>query len=368
MKTSSVRLYRPIPWKSLYMHDQLASLVTLGWDVGGAHLKAALVDDQGMALQVIQVPCPLWRGIEELEQAIDAVLAQLQFPVVRHVVTMTGELADIFPDRVSGVLQIADTIRQKLTGSVHFYAGTKGYVAIADVSYNVNAIASANWLASGYFIAKELPQALFIDIGSTTTDIVVLDQGRPQPRGLTDADRMQSDSLVYTGVVRTSLMSVAERVPFAGEWVGIAAEHFATTADIYRLTGDLKVHDDMADTADGAGKTPEESARRLARMIGRDVADAPHAAWVELAHAFKQQQLHRIQQAVLRHFSCGLLPPDAPVIGAGVGRFLAVELAGRFNRDYYDAGSFVRSDADNVRYWASACLPAYAVAAMRQVG
>ena len=43
----------------------------IGWDVGGAHLKAALLGPDGALQQVLQVPCPLWRGLHELELAIE---------------------------------------------------------------------------------------------------------------------------------------------------------------------------------------------------------------------------------------------------------------------------------------------------------
>ncbi|MEY3883995.1 MAG: hypothetical protein RLZZ379_1273, partial [Pseudomonadota bacterium] len=46
----------------------------IGWDVGGAHLKAALLGPDGALQQVLQVPCPLWRGLHELELAIDIML------------------------------------------------------------------------------------------------------------------------------------------------------------------------------------------------------------------------------------------------------------------------------------------------------
>ena len=37
----------------------------IGWDVGGAHLKAALIIE-GVVTQVEQHVCPLWKGIEYL--------------------------------------------------------------------------------------------------------------------------------------------------------------------------------------------------------------------------------------------------------------------------------------------------------------
>lgn len=58
--------------------SQIKLDATLGWDVGGAHLKAALVLAAGEVLEVYQVPCPLWRGMVELERALAQVLGQLK--------------------------------------------------------------------------------------------------------------------------------------------------------------------------------------------------------------------------------------------------------------------------------------------------
>ena len=85
-------------------------------------------------------------------------------------------------------------------------------------------------------------------------------------------------------------MALARRAPFAGHWVSLMAEHFATTADVYRLTGDLPEHADMLPSADHGAKNVAASARRLARMLGLDMeaADLPDlgddhalAAWIE---------------------------------------------------------------------------------------
>src|ERR1019366_4686400 len=106
------------------------------------------------------------------------------------------------------------------------------------------------------------------------------------------------------------------------EWKGVAAEYFATMGDVYRLTGELAEAHDMADTADGAGKTPEDSARRLARMVGRDLRDASMQDWRRLAAAFRHAQLLLLQDAVQRAISRGLIVDDAPLVGAGAGGFL----------------------------------------------
>jgi len=336
----------------------------LGWDVGGAHLKAALVDAEGVAIQVIQVACPLWRGIDRLETAIDHIFNQLKQKPSGHAVTMTGELADIFPDRHAGVIKIAECMQQRLSENVGFYAGPEGFVDLASVKASTHLIASANWHASASFIAKEIEEGIFIDIGSTTADIILLSNHTPQHRGFADAERMQYEELVYTGVIRTPLMAVATQIPFAGEWRKLAAEHFATTADIYRLTSDLNEAEDMAETADGTGKTPNESARRLARMIGQDIHDASMEAWINLAQAFRQAQIDSLKKAALRSLSRNLLPVKSPVIGAGAGSFLVRELARQLNRPYIEGSSLVKAKSSDEQHWATVCLPAYAVAVL----
>ncbi|HEX5538782.1 MAG TPA: hydantoinase/oxoprolinase family protein [Methylophilaceae bacterium] len=334
----------------------------LGWDIGGAHLKVALVDADGTALEVMQLPCPLWQGLEQLQSAVSTALDSLTMEPAQHAITMTGELADIFLERSAGVKQIADIMSQRLGTALRFYAGRDGWVTAAEIGKHTAAVASANWLASASFAASQIQDGLFVDIGSTTTDLVAIADGKPCPRGFTDAERMQYEELVYTGVVRTPLMALGPRVPFAGEWQTLAAEHFATTADVYRLTGDLREADDMSATADGAAKTLPASARRLARMIGRDLGDASLPAWIALAQVFKQQQVDRLKQAVLRCFSYNTIDATTPIVGAGAGRFLVRELARQLGHPYIDAVELVAAQTEVVRQAAALCLPAYAVA------
>lgn len=341
----------------------LSSRHYLGWDIGGAHLKAALVRADGVAVKVVQVSCPLWQGLDQLDMAFEAVARQLDMTqVMHHGVTMTGELADIFPDRLTGVWEIASRAQACLTSEVFFFAGANGFVPLGEVQANANAIASANWLASAAFVAHKLKQGLFIDIGSTTADFVLLREGSPANLGQTDAERMRHEELVYTGVIRTSLMALASSVPFAGQWQNVAAEHFATTADIYRLTGELDPAEDMAATADGAGKSIEETCQRLARMVGRDAVDADKSAWIHLARAFKQQQLDLLRRAILRNLSRDLESPAMPFIGAGAGAFLVRELAQQLGHEFIAASSLLKAESDEVRDWAGICLPAYSVA------
>lgn len=311
----------------------------IGWDIGGAHLKAVLLDANGKQQHCIQLPCPLWRGLNELETAIEAVfnLMRMQPDETLHAVTMTGELVDLFANRHAGVYEIAKCAVNLLGKNTFFYAANSGpnngFVQFEHVTENAAKIASTNWHASARLLIEYVPDALLIDIGSTTSDIIPIANREIALQDCSDASRMQHDTLVYTGVVRTPIMALGQKVTIDHNGaiieMNVAAEFFATIADVYRLTGELPVENDMAETADGKGKSQQESARRLARMVGCDVEDQPIETWIKLAFAFRDLQLKQLKKAILKH-----LKPNTPIIGAGAGSFLVKVLAAELGCEY----------------------------------
>ncbi|MEW6037853.1 MAG: hydantoinase/oxoprolinase family protein [Pseudomonadota bacterium] len=340
----------------------------IGWDIGGAHLKAVALTDSGAIADIRQYPSPLWQGLERLEIALSEAEKELRIaPSCRHAVTMTGELADHFEDRAAGVQALISTmVRRFGAEGILVFAGRAGFLR-ADAVKPVHAleVASANWLASASLIAHRLRHpALLVDIGSTTTDLIVLAGGEVRSRGYTDYDRLRYDELLYTGVVRTSAMALADKLPFEGEWVSLMAEHFATTADIYRLTGELAEHTDQMPAADGGEKSVAGSERRLARLLGRDRNDGSPEQWRHLALCLRERQLSRITQAMERQFSRSLLTAESPLVGAGAGRFLARVIAARSARPYLDALDLLPRPATVTALSVSDCLPAAAVACL----
>lgn len=336
----------------------------IGWDLGGAHLKAALTAPDGRVREVVQIPCPLWQGLEHLEAGFAQVLARLG-PADRHAVTMTGELVDLFAGRTEGVSALISAATRCLPdGEIYVYAGPLGFLSPEEAAKQPREVASANWLASEDFTARHVPAGLFVDLGSTTADIIPFHDGAVRARGQTDAERMDADELVYTGITRTPLMAVADAVPFNGRVQPLMAEYFATMADVHRLTGALDEAMDQHPAADNGGKQPQDSARRLARMLGRDLEDTDLAGWRRVADYFAEQQRRRLHDACARILSRGDLagiPDDAPLIGAGIGRFLLRELAARIGRPYRDFTELVEAEAD-VADRAANCAPAVAVA------
>ena len=339
--------------------------VVLGWDIGGAHLKVATVDRKGKVMQVLQLPCSLWLGLEHLDRAISTALAQMPGASL-HAVTMTGELTDFFRNRAQGVKTIiARFAKQAPVDRTCIYAGPEGFLTPENAAQKTDAVASANWAASAQLVASLLPDALFVDIGSTTTDLVPIRGGVLRVRGLSDADRLACEELVYTGVVRTPIMALADRIPFDGQWIPAMAEYFATTADVYRLTGELPEGADQLPAADNGGKTVRDSARRLARMIGRDLESAPLAQWKRCARQLADLQLWQIRQACERVLSRTVAVDRSPVVGAGTGRFVVRKLAAQLGRRYRDFDSLIDA-VPGAASWASSCAPAVAVALLAQ--
>jgi len=313
----------------------------MGWDLGGAHLKVVLADTSGRVHRAHQEYTPLWKGLEHLDQALDKIATAFPVREARHRITMTGELVDLFDNRDEGVGVLSARISSYLDGlDVGIYAGPLGFVDAALASVNGRLVASANWHATGALVARLLGNALVVDVGSTTTDLIPVRDGAVRCRGYSDRERQGTDELVYTGVVRTPVMALGDKVPLDGEWVGLAAEHFAVTADLYRLTGELPRHADLGETADGRGKSEAESAARLARMVGEDARSREPGDWRSVACYLVARQLDRIERACARQCSLGM-PDDAPLVGAGVGRFLVRRLARRLERPCLDIHSLL---------------------------
>lgn len=346
------------------------SIDLIGWDIGGAHVKAVALQGDHVH-QVMQRACPLWQGLDQLDQALGEMIQAIK-PAkhCRHVFTMSGEMVDLFPDRNTGVTSILRTVAAHCDPDyVCVFAGMQGFLPLPVVqTADLSVIASANWLATARFAAALVSEALLIDVGSTSSDLFLIGNRQLWVRGYTDHERLRYDELVYTGVVRTSLMSFARRVIFEGEWVNVMAEHFASTADVYRLTGELQEHTDQVPAADAGEKTREGSIRRLARLVGQDVAMSAPSSWESLAYHFREKQLQRLTDAAMRQLSRGLTDADMPIIGAGAGRFLVKELAGRLRRPYKDFDELVAMDRRDGEFQIADCAPALAVAFLaRQV-
>ncbi len=328
--------------------------LTAGYDVGGAHLKVALVAD-GRVVAVRQIACPLWQGLDVLGAALDDAKA-ITAGAEQHAVTMTGELTEIFPSRAAGVVSLVAFLSERLGPATRFFMGLKGFGEAAAASTNTDNVASANFIATARLVASKRKGALLIDMGSTTTDILACDR----PQGLNDAERLQTGELVYTGLTRTPVPSVTTRGVLAGQWQGLARDCFATMADVRRVLGELPDDVDLHDTADGRGKSVGESLRRLARGFGRDGEERHLDIWRVAAAHVRDEQLRSIYDGAIQVISRPGVDVSGGVIAAGIGERDVEMVARRLGLSCTSFGELIGASGD-VGLSATRHAPAVAV-------
>jgi (4-(4-[2-(gamma-L-glutamylamino)ethyl]phenoxymethyl)furan-2-yl)methanamine synthase len=332
--------------------------VVIGWDIGGVHLKAARAED-GRVTKAAQYASPLRSGTERLVQAFARAQKDLG-RADRHIVTMTGELADTFASRAEGVGALAALAASELE-AVSIYAGPAGCIHPRDAHKHSVDIASANWHACAALVARKRDQALLIDLGSTTTDVVPIFAGKVAARGYTDAQRLAVGELVYTGLVRGFVMATANSAPLWGRWTPLINENFATMADVHRILGTLPEDVDLMATTDGREKTIAQSRARLARMIGCDASDADDKTWRLIAQWFAESQIRAITDAAMLVLSSTDSKSETAIIAAGIGHAVVAEVARRLGLACGNFDELIAAEPEarrDVRH----CAPAAALA------
>lgn len=289
--------------------------IVLGLDIGGANLKAALSSGSARSRSFALWKRPVELG-SELQQLIDG------WRWDRIAITMTGELCDCFATKREGACHIIQSVMEAI-GPHDVWTIKDRFVTSEQALKEPLHCAASNWLALATFCSRfaSAGPALLLDIGSTTTDVVPLLDGKPVPQGCTDSVRLKCGELIYTGVRRTPLCALLG-------WQGMA-EFFATTQDVYLMLDNTTADSKVVDTADGRPATQECAHARLARMLGGDSESMSIDETRALAMKVKELQLERIAEAVSRAL------PHSIVILSGSGEFLGREVMVRLNHDRF---------------------------------
>ena len=291
----------------------------LAFDVGGANLKYSdgmtLADSESFAL---------WKHPDQLAGRLQAIVDGVP-ACDRFAVTMTGELADCFASKSEGVLFILDAVRQAVAGRPLAVFLTDGRLVDGDAAaQNLRLAAASNWLALACFVGRYAQRgpALLLDVGSTTCDLIPMADGRPTPTARDDTSRLVCGELVYTGVERSPVCAVADRVTYRNRTCPLAQELFATMRDVYLVLGDAVERPEDLDTADGRPATRTAAIARLGRMICADSCDFSHDDALVLARSVADAQTQTVGVA-LRRVAASLPAPPETVILSGHGSFLA---------------------------------------------
>lgn len=318
----------------------------LGLDIGGANTKAASADGK----YAKSVYLPLWKN-SPLEKVLKRINAEQKPEAVA--VVITGELADCFSSKREGLESIMAVACRAFSCPVYFWghAGFAGNDMIKPTdTTEIMDIAAANWSASAALLAREIGDCLFVDMGSTTTDMIPI-RARPLA-AKTDFLRLASGELVYTGLLRTGLACILPVARIQGHHVPLAPELFAIIADARLALGQIDLDRYTCDTADGKDKGRSSSLRRLARSVCADLEEIGESGALAIAEQACAEQKRTLTAAmewqVERH---GL----ERVAAAGIGEWLIAEAANTLGMECILLSELYSSRISDV-------FPAYAVA------
>lgn len=269
-----------------------------GFDIGGANTDLAVIDFENGEVKEIKTDfeyLPIWSQNDKLSATlIDLIEKICPIDEIDAVgISMTAELVDAFETKTEGVIDIATTC-EKLFDVPIGYIALSGVLSLEDLIKNPIDVAAANWKATSQIVAEIEKDCIFVDTGSTTTDIIPIKNGEECAKGRTDFERSASGELVYTGTLRTNLTSFVDFIPINGKKYRVASELFASTADVYNVLGLIKDEDFVCATCDGAGKSKEESARRISRVVCADLDILSMDEITEMSKFIHQKQVEQI--------------------------------------------------------------------------
>jgi (4-(4-[2-(gamma-L-glutamylamino)ethyl]phenoxymethyl)furan-2-yl)methanamine synthase len=299
----------------------------IGLDVGGANTKAAVVHSDGPT-RIVSEPFELWREPAGLAGTIASVVGRLGLERAAVALSTTAELVDVFASKRDGVLSVLRAAEQALPGRRLRVMTTDGeLVALAQARAAPLRCAAANWVATAMLVARSRPDAILVDCGGTTTDVIPIAAGEVAAWGRTDVERLLHGELVYTGALRTNIAAAVSHVPIGGASCPVSSELFAITADAHLLRGSLMPEQCTCTFPDDRGTSLPEVRSRLARVVCADPEQLADGDLEAVAAAVHEAQVASIVSALER--VAARVPAGTEVIPVGVGAFLARAAAER---------------------------------------
>lgn len=307
----------------------------LGYDVGGANTKAALVSvKNGKLLSAkVAVECfPVWKQPEKLANVLLTLKQRLGASRLDGVgITMTAELSDAYQTKREGVNHILGCVKKAFPDVPVYVLNTEAKLESLKVANQEPlGVAAANWAATGWLVAQHLKNCVVVDIGSTSTSIIPIVDSRVLARGKTDLDKLICGELVYTGSLRTNVAAIVQSIPIRNGVAGVASELFALSGDVHIILGNINEKDYTSETADGRGKTVPEAFARLARLVCADTEMLTSQEIINMAQYIYEKQIQQVAEGLTKIYSYTkpLASSKVPVVVTGLGKnFIARKAA-----------------------------------------
>jgi probable H4MPT-linked C1 transfer pathway protein len=286
---------------------------TIGIDIGGANTKVASTSGTARSFYL-----PLWR-----KNDLAGLLRRVkdEFQPERVGIVITGELADAFTSKKEGICSIAAAVNSVF--SKPCYLNVYGELTQGISEEDAHLYAASNWAASAAFLAKSVNDCIFTDVGSTTSDIIPINNGKSIARTL-DFERLGQYELIYTGVLRTNIATILRFVNLSGKKYKLSTELFSITADVHCVLGNIDGADYSCDTPDSQSRDLKACYKRIARVLLCDVSELGRENTHEVARQVERAQINELAEALAfqaREYELHT------VVAAGLGEFLIAKAA-----------------------------------------
>jgi probable H4MPT-linked C1 transfer pathway protein len=328
----------------------------LGLDIGGANSKAAFLKTEEGTMQELGTLLeyfPVWKGgKEQLPEVLEKLKKRLTNSTVLDAVgvTITAELSDSYMTKKEGINHVLDAVTEVFGDVPTFVLDVEAnLLSVEEARREPLKVASANWAATGWMISQMTKNCVVVDVGSTTTSIIPVINGKLAAEGRTDLEKLQNGELVYSGSLRTNVATIVNGIPVHGRVARVSSELFAQSGDVHLLLGNIEEEDYTAETCDGRRKTRMEAAARLARVVCADIDMVTEQEIVDMAQFVYDRQVEQIAEGLrqVNERIKPLLQENTRIVVTGLGRnFLARKAAEKAGfSDIVDMKKYLGADA-----------------------
>jgi hypothetical protein len=283
-------------------------------------------------IKIIKKYFPIWKKPEKLQNILSELKNRIYSNEPDSIsLTMTAELSDAFKTKREGVNYILDSATKAFNTNLLSVLNVKSkLISVNEAKTDPLEVAGANWVATGWLVSQKMDNCIIIDVGSTSTSIIPIINGKISAKGKTDFEKLLVGELVYTGALRTNIAAIVNRIPIRKSVATISSEFFSQSGDIHLILGNIVENEYSVETPDKRGKKIIDAMGRLARVVCGDLEFLKDAEIKDMATYIYSRQIEQITDGLKKVYSHLNLNDkrEIPAVVTGIGKnFLAKKAA-----------------------------------------
>ncbi|MCS3901673.1 putative H4MPT-linked C1 transfer pathway protein [Methanococcus voltae] len=229
----------------------------------------------------------MWKENHRLTEVLKQNCPESDFKVA---LVMTAELADSYATKEEGVIAILDAVAEAYSNKIPIenisVFDTEGnFISVDEAKINHMKVSASNWMATAELVKEINENCIFVDMGSTTTDIIPIKNGKVLAND-NDLERLMNNELLYVGTLRTPLSFLANQINFRGVLSNVSSEYFAITGDVSIIMDKISENEYTCETADGKSTSVEDSLIRISKVLCTDLNQISKEEAVKIAEEY----------------------------------------------------------------------------------